>query len=127
MGPIRPWAQLPMYHPHAKVSCRRVESFLPGSYANVFPSYDLPEDVFEPGEKRPVKAKKGKGAKGAKGAKAVNGMNQAQGGLTPVPRSNEQSPTRVAAIPLSKKRALDNEVRMRSFADYAMCWSPVIE
>lgn len=84
-------------------------------------SYDLPLDVFEPGEKRPVKAKKGKS--GAKKGTAPNGSatpNGVHGGLASNPQATESSPTKAGAILSSKKRNLDPEVRLTLMADCPM-------
>jgi hypothetical protein len=92
-------------------------------------SYDLPQDVFEPGEKRPVRTKKGK-SKGIKKATATNGSatpNGVQGGSTPNPHSIESTPTTAAATSFSKKRTLDSEVRQTTSMAECTMRRPYVE
>jgi len=73
-------------------------------------SYDLPGDVFGPGERRPVRTKKTKGVR--KGAKT---LEAALDGSHPSPITNITLPTSTSAS--SKKRTLDHEVRPKPAED----------
>jgi hypothetical protein len=70
-------------------------------FTNCTSSYDLPDDVFAPGEKRPVRTKKTK-------TKKARAAGSAQGGSFPSPSTNGNTPISTPAS--SKKRNLDQEV-----------------
>ncbi|KAF2430793.1 Poly(A) polymerase [Tothia fuscella] len=78
-------------------------------------SYDLPEDVFGPGEKRPVKTKK---TKTPKGGKSSSTPAQAAAGSQPSPSTNSPMPTSTSVS--SKKRTLESEVRPIAIGEDAM-------
>jgi hypothetical protein len=78
-------------------------------------SYDLPADVFGPGEKRPAKTKKTK----SKG-KGMRAPSTANGGSQPSPATNGTTPS---STPASKKRALDLEVGPISIQECVKQWS----
>lgn len=92
-------------------------------------SYDLPQDVFEPGEKRPVKTKKGK-SKGLRKAAGINGTatpNGLHGGLTPNTRGCEPTPTKADFSTTTKKRNLDPEVRQSVTAECTTMRRPLVD
>jgi hypothetical protein len=92
-------------------------------------SYDLPHDVFEAGEKRPVKTKKGK-SKGVKKAAGTNGSatpNGVHAGLIPNTQSSEPTPTKADTTLSSKKRNLDPEVRQSLMAECTTIQGPSVD
>jgi hypothetical protein len=92
-------------------------------------SYDLPQDVFEPGEKRPVKTKKGK-SKGVKKAANTNGSstpNGVHGGWTPNTRAFKPTLTKADSSISTKKRNLDPEVRQSLMAECTTIQGPLVD